>query len=70
MLTVAVWLIANLAKSDAAGTRPLITIFLVYAIANAILSWKFFFAVPIILALGIAICLSLALVSTRRARAA
>ena len=67
---VVLWQLGTLAKTDAARLRPIIAAFCVSLIINAILGWMYFFAIPIVMALLIAICLLLAFVSARRTTAA
>ena len=63
--TVALWHLATMATRDARSVRPLVALFALALVANTILTWRFFFAVPLVLAAAIAICLGLALVSLR-----
>jgi len=63
---VVLWQLGTLAKTDAARLRPIIAVFFVSLVVNAILSWMYFFAIPIVMALLIAICLLLAFVSAKR----
>jgi len=67
---VILWQLGTLAKTDAARLRPIIAAFSVSLVINAILGWMYFFAIPIVLALLIAVCLLLAFVSARRTTAA
>lgn len=64
--TVALWHVGTMAKRDASFVRPLIALFGLALVANAILAWRFFFAVPLVLAIAIAISLGLAFVCARR----
>ena len=64
------WQLGTLAKTDAARLRPIIAVFFASLVINAILSWMYFFAIPVVTALLIAICLLLAFVSARRSTAA
>jgi hypothetical protein len=63
---VLLWQLATLAKTDAARLRPIIAVFCVSLFINAVLGWMYFFAIPLVMALLIAICLLLAFVSARR----
>jgi hypothetical protein len=63
---VLLWQLGTLAKTDAARLRPIIAVFCVSLVINAILGWMYFFVIPIVTALLIAICLLLAFVSARR----
>jgi hypothetical protein len=58
---VVLWQLAGLAKSDWVRVRPIVAVFLVSFVVNAILVWMFFFVVPMVLAIAIALCLGLAL---------
>ena len=66
---VLLWQLGTLAKTDAARLRPIIAVFCVSLVINAILGWMYFFAIPVVTALLIAICLALAFVSARRTTA-
>jgi len=57
---VVLWQLATLAKSDAARLRPIIASFFVAFVVNAILAWKYFFAIPVVMTVVIAIVLALA----------
>jgi hypothetical protein len=63
---VLLWQLATLAKTDDARLRPIIAIFCASLIINAILSWMYFFPIPLVMAVLIAICLALAFVSAKR----
>ncbi|MFC5740270.1 hypothetical protein ACFPZD_01765 [Dyella tabacisoli] len=60
---VVLWQLAALAKTDALRVRPIVVTFLMASIINAALSWKFFFAVPLILNVVIALCLGWAVMA-------
>lgn len=64
------WQVASLAKTDAIRVRPIVVSFLVAFIINAALAWKYFFAVPVVMAGVIALCLAISLVLARRTQAA
>jgi hypothetical protein len=64
------WQVASQAKTDAMRVRPIVVSFLVAFIINAALAWKYFFAVPVVMAGVIALCLAVSLVLARRAQAA
>jgi hypothetical protein len=66
---VVLWQVASLAKIDAIRIRPIVASFLVAFIINAVLSWKYFFIVPVVMAGGIALCLAIALVLAGRTQA-
>jgi hypothetical protein len=62
---VVLWLLGGLATRDAGKLRPIIAAFFVSFALNAVLIWKYFFTVPLVMAIAIAICLALAFVSAR-----
>ena len=66
---VLLWQLGTLARTDAARLRPIIAVFFVSLVVNAILSWMYFFIIPTVMAVLIAICLLLAFVSARRTTA-
>lgn len=55
------WLLASLARSDAARLRPILAIFLLGYLALAVNSFAFFFAGPVIAEVLIAACLIMAI---------
>lgn len=63
---VVLWQLAAVSKKDPVLVRPIIAIFFLSAVANAILSQRFFFTVPLALGMTIAVCLGLAFVAVRR----
>lgn len=67
---VVLWQVASLAKADAVRARPVVASFLIAFVVNAVLSWKYFFAVPVVMAGLIAICLATALGLARRTQVA
>jgi hypothetical protein len=67
---VVLWLVASLARTDAVRVRPIVVSFLIAFALNAVLSWKYFFVVPVVMAGLIAICLAIALVLAGRTQAA
>jgi hypothetical protein len=66
---VVLWQLGTLAKTDAARLRPIIAVFFVSLVINAILGWIYFFIIPVVFPLLIAICLLVAFVSARRTQA-
>jgi hypothetical protein len=58
---VALWQLASLAKSGAAGLRSIVACFLVAFAFNAVVAWKYFFPLPAVMGAAIALCLALAL---------
>ena len=62
---VVLWQLAVLARRSASELRPIIAAFFLSFAVNALVVWKFFFAVPLVLAIVIAICLALAFISAK-----
>src|SRR5438132_4754294 len=56
------WQVASLARTDVTRVRPIVVSFLIAFVINAALSWKYFFAVPVVMAGVVAICMPTALV--------
>lgn len=67
---VVLWQVAAFAKTDPMRVRPIVATFLIVFVINAGLSWKYFFIIPVVMAVLIAICLALALVLAKRTPAA
>ncbi len=67
---VVLWQLGSLAKREPAKVRAIVVSFLVAFIFNAFLAWKYFFAIPLINAILISVCLGLALVFSNRSKAA
>lgn len=63
---VVLWQLGSLAKTDAARLRPIIAVFCLSLVANAILGWMYFFIIPIVFSMLIAIVLLLAYFSAKR----
>jgi hypothetical protein len=59
------WQLATVSKKDPVQVRPILSMLFISVLANAVLSWKFFFAVPVVLAIAIASSLGLALAVAR-----
>jgi hypothetical protein len=59
------WQLATVSKTDPVQVRPILSMLFISVLANAVLSWKFFFAVPVVLAIAIASSLGLALAVAR-----
>jgi hypothetical protein len=64
------WQLGSLAKTDALRLRPIVASFFVAFVVNAVLTWKYFFAVPVVMAVAISVCLALAFVMAGRRKAA
>jgi len=62
---VVLWILATMAKNEAARIRPLIAPFALAAAAHTILDLRYFFAIPAISATLIAVCLGLAFALAR-----
>lgn len=60
------WQLGSLAKADALRLRPILTTFLIGYLGVAVVSYRYFFAGPVITEILIALCLGLAIVSARR----
>lgn len=61
------WLLASLAKSDAARLRPIMAVFLMGYLALALNSYTFFFSGPVIAELLIVFCLGAAIITAKDA---
>jgi hypothetical protein len=61
------WLLASLAKSDAARLRPILGVFMVGYLAFAVNSLFYFFFAPVITEILIALCLGMAIVTAKPA---
>jgi hypothetical protein len=59
------WLLASLAKSDAARLRPILALFLLGYLAMAANSLLFFFAAPVVVEILIAACLGAAIFTAK-----
>jgi hypothetical protein len=60
------WQLGSLAKADALRLRPVLATFLVGFLAMAVVSYKYFFAGPVITEILIALCLGLAMVAAKQ----
>jgi hypothetical protein len=58
---VVFWQLSSLAKTDALRLRPVIAAFLVGFLGMAVVSYRYFFAAPVITEILIALCLGLAI---------
>jgi hypothetical protein len=67
---VVFWQLGALAKTDAARLRPILATFLVGYLGVAVVSYRYFFAGPVITEILIALCLGLAIWSSRRSASA
>lgn len=66
MEAVVFWQLGSLAKTDALRLRPILTTFLVGYLGVAVVSYRYFFAGPVITELLIALCLGLSIVSAKQ----
>ncbi len=64
------WLLGSLAERDAVALRPVLAAFMLGYLAFAVDSLVYFFALPVVFAALIALCLGLALAGARTAQAA
>lgn len=62
---VVLWQLATVSKNTPIHVRSIVAVLFVSVVANAVLAWKFFFAVPLVLAVAIALSLGLALTVVR-----
>src|SRR6266566_4375527 len=67
MEAVVFWQLGALAKIDALRLRPVLAAFLVGYLCVAAVSYRYFFAAPVITEILIALCLGLAIASGRQA---
>jgi hypothetical protein len=60
------WQLGTLAKSDALRLRPILTTFLIGYLCISVISYRYFFAGPVITEILIALCLGLAMVGAKQ----
>jgi len=65
--SIVFWQLGTLSKTDAPGLRPILAAFLAGYLALAVNSYQLFFAAPVIAELVIALCLGLAIVTSKPA---
>jgi hypothetical protein len=70
MEAVVFWQLGSLAKADALRLRPVVATFLIGYLGAAVVSYRYFFAGPVITEILIALCLGLALASAKQGAAA
>jgi len=63
---VVFWQLGSLAKTDALRLRPILATFLVGYLGVAVVSYRYFFAGPVITEILIALCLGLAIVGAKQ----
>jgi hypothetical protein len=66
--TVLLWQLASWIKLDLVRVRSFASVLLFVAVASAMLDWFFFFAAPLLMTIGIAASIGIALVQTRTPR--
>ena len=62
---VVFWQLGSLAKTDASRLRPILATFLVGYLGVAVISYRYFFAGPVITEILIALCLAVAIAGAR-----
>ena len=67
---VVLWLLAPFANEGARPIRIIIAAFLIAFVANAIISWAYFFWPPVMFAVAISVCLAVALVLVPKTKSA
>ncbi len=65
--TLVLWHLGTVAKTDPARVRPLVAVFAVAMLINAILATRYFFPIPLIFAGAISVCLGIAVGTAPRA---
>jgi hypothetical protein len=63
---VVFWQLGSLARTDALRLRPILAAFLVGFVVMAVVSYRYFFAGPVITEILIAVCLGLAIVAAKQ----
>jgi hypothetical protein len=63
---VVLWQLAALAKTQSVSLRPIIASLCVGFLVNAVILWKFFFAIPLVLAIAITVVLGFAFFAADR----
>jgi hypothetical protein len=63
---VVLWQLAGVSKKDAALVWPIVGVLFASAVATAALAWRFFFTVPLVMALTLALSLGTALAAAPR----
>jgi hypothetical protein len=61
------WQLASLTRNDPTRARPLMALFFFANLGYAAMVWRYFFAIPLIFDLAIALCLAAALAAARPA---
>ncbi len=63
---VVLWQLGGLAKTEAVSVRPIIASLCVGFLVNAVIVWRFFFAIPLVMAAAITLSLGLAFFAAGR----
>jgi hypothetical protein len=66
MEAVVFWQLSSLTKTDALRLRPVVAVFAVGYLGFAMVSYRYFFAAPVITEILIAVCLGLAIGAAKR----
>ena len=67
---VVLWQLGSLAKTDALRVRPIVASFFVAFVVNAVLAWKYFFVISVVMSVAISVCLALAFITAGRSKVA
>ncbi len=65
--TVLLWQLASMARTNAAGVRPMIAAFALATLASGVIAWRFLFPVPALFSAALLVPLALAFVAAGRA---
>jgi hypothetical protein len=65
MLTILLWQLATLARTNAAGVRPMIAVIALATLAGGVVAWRFIFPVPALFSLALVASLAVAYVVAR-----
>ena len=66
MEAVVFWQLGSLARTDALRLRPVLATFLIGYLGAAVVSYRYFFAGPVITEILITLCLGLAIASAKQ----
>jgi hypothetical protein len=69
IVAIVFWQLSSLAKTDSYRLRPIYATFLLAFVAFAVNSYIYFFAAPVVVELMIALCLGMAIFTSRSATA-
>jgi len=70
LLGVVLWQLGSWAKTDALRVRGIVASFFVAFVVNTVLTWKYFFVLPVVMSAAITVCLALAFVTAGRSKVA